>query len=191
MKYERIRESIFLRVLVAVVGSALVTLAILVITVAPVSSYYLWGPHYDADSINPISYRFISVHSEYELAFKNAESAWDATSAPGYFQEHSWSWDPEVNVIDGSFYGTDWARCSGTTDGDMSWSGNEVEIEFDTVDMAWMNAYQKKIVAEHELGHAYGLWHNYECYVMAQGIYKFTCGSMPTSDDVAGVEAIY
>lgn len=192
MKLESLRESMVLRVAICALGAALVTLAILFTTIAPAGAFVLWGPHYDTDSIDPISYRFFSVNSAYETAFKDAEAAWDATTAPGYFQEQSWSWDPEVNVIDEEYPYTWWARTVGTVDGDGTWSGNEVEIQYNLSTMDDLTAYQKKIVSEHELGHAYGLDHVLDgCHVMRQGEFKFTCGAMPTADDIAGVEAIY
>ncbi len=178
--------------LVAIVSSAL-TLAALLITVGSASAYSLHGCEYDNDSINPISYRFFSVNSAYVTAFKDAEAAWDATSAPGYFKEQSWSIDPEINVVDGEFSGSWWAQVVWRCDGDGTYDGNEVELQFDTGGMAGLSTSEKKLVAEHELGHVYGLGHVYSgCHVMRQGEHKFTCsGPLPSSDDVSGVDAIY
>lgn len=41
------------------------------------------------------------------------------------------------------------------------------------------------------LGHACGLDHVTGCHVRKTGTYKFTCGTMPSSNDVAGVDFIY
>lgn len=179
-------------ILVAIAATALTVVA-LVITVGPVSAYSLHGCEYDNDSIDPISYRFFSVDSAYETAFKDAEAAWDATTAPGYFKEQSWSVDPEINVVDGEYSGSWWAQVVWRCDGDGTYDGNEVELQFDTGDMSDLSAKEKKLVAEHEIGHAYGLGHVFSgCHVMRQGEYKFTCsGSLPSSDDVAGVEEVY
>ncbi len=166
--------------------------------------------HYDPNSINPISYRFFSVGSEYETAFKDAEKAWDATSAPGYFEEHSTSFDPEINVIDDRSIESAWAwawawawacacawasqNCPNFTEKGTSklYEGNEVEIEFNLSTTNSMSAHQKKIIAMHELGHAYGLGHvSSGCRLMRLSDVIFTCGEMSTDDDVAGVTALY
>lgn len=193
MRFKRIRKSMLLRVIVAAVGSALLTLTALAVTTTPASAYVLGTAHYDPNSINPIQYRFFSVGSLYVTASKSAEAAWDATTAPGYFAESTWSLDPEVNVIDGAYGAGFWARTIGAdANGDHLWDGNEVQVDFNTNGMASLTANQKQIVAEHELGHAYGLnENNGMCCVMQQGNNKFTCGRMPANDDITGVDAIY
>jgi hypothetical protein len=161
-------------------------------TPAPANAYVVHNCQYDPDSISPISYKFFDVTSAFQTAFKDGEAAWDATSSPGFFREFPYLVDPEINVTDGSFSG-DWlARTTwGCSNG--WYSGNEVNIQFDTVDMSDLTAYQKKITAEHELGHAYGLADTPQtgCRVMRQGEYKWTCGSMPAADDINGVNYIY
>ena len=188
----RMKESLVMRMLLASVGSVILTLALLVVIAPPAGAYELMGGKYDDGSIDPISYRFFSVNSAYETAFKDAEAAWDATSAPGYFQEQSWSWDPEINVIDGS-YQYEWpAAMWYTITGDGTWDGNEVQIDFNTRVMDDYTAYEKKLTAEHEIGHAYGLAHETGCVIMHGAEYYFTCGgTFPKSDDVNGVDAIY
>lgn len=179
------------RSLAAAIAGALTSVVLVAVTAGPVQAFTTHGCEYDNNSITPISYRFYSVNSAFETAFTSAQAAWDGTSAPGYFSEQSWSWDPEINVTDGTYSGTWWAQASwGCSSG--LYSGNEVNIKFDTSDMSGLSATEKKIVAMHELGHAYGLGHvTSGCHVMRQGTYKFTCGTMPSSDDVSGVHSIY
>ena len=73
------------------------------------------------------------------------------------------------------------------------YNGNEVTMKFDTGDINSLTAYEKKLVGEHERGHAYGLDHTFTgCRVMRQGTYKFMCsGSLPSANDVDGVEVVY
>ncbi len=189
------------RIIVPAMSSTLVTLVLLLTLTGQVSAagdsddsgYAFRGCKYDPDTIEPISYRFFSVGSIYETAFKEGEKAWDQTTVPGYFHEHSRSVDPEINVIDSRSSGQWDAMMTGQCPTDTGlYEGNEVEIEFNTRKMAPLTAKQKKIVAMHELGHAYGLAHVPDgCRLMRQGAYKFTCGTMPSADDIAGVTALY
>ena len=143
------------------------------------------------DSIDPITYKFYSVQSDVKTAFRTGEQVWDGTSAPGYFSEGG-GLDPEINVID-RYRVVEWAgETRGQCGSSGIWDGNEVEIEFNNVEFARFTTYQKKIIAMHEIGHAYGLYHVYSgCHLMKQGADKFTCGTMPSTDDVNGVTAIY
>jgi hypothetical protein len=192
MESKSIKGSLVMRTLLASVGSVILTLALLVVTAPSAGAYELYGGKYDDGSIDPISYRFFSVNAAYETAFKDAEAAWDATSAPGYIQEQSWSWDPEINVIDGYYVGDFYAQTLCTITGDGTWDGNEVQIDFNTRTLDSKSAYEKKLTAEHEIGHAYGLDHETGCVIMHEYSYYFTCGgTFPKADDVNGVHAIY
>ncbi|MEV4338456.1 hypothetical protein [Streptomyces sp. NPDC049590] len=167
-------------------------------TAAPAQAYHhLCGKFFGVDGNDPISYNYKKITTTYYNAFNGAQGRWDATSAPGYFRYEKNNGDPEVEVKDEGHAWDDWARTSySCTFG--YWSYDEVYIVFNTSTMRGLSAREKKIVAEHELGHAYGLAHEYyTCAnpgpaVMRQGTGKFGCGGDgPWYDDVKGVKAKY
>ena len=82
---------------------------------------------------------------------------------------------------------------SGTCPNDTGlWKNNEVKMDYNNTEMDKFNTYQRKVIAEHEFGHAYGLAHVYSgCCLMKQGDHKFTCGTMPDADAIEGVEDLY
>ena len=72
------------------------------------------------------------------------------------------------------------------------WKSNEVKIDFNTKKMDTRTTYQRKIIAMHEIGHAYGLSDvDTSCRLMKQGDEKFTCASMPRPAEVELVEHLY
>ena len=157
----------------------------------PAGAWATHGCRYDPASISPISYRYFAVTQPYRTAFGTAQSDWDATTAPGWFDEQSTSLDPEVNVVDDHLSATWWAQASWSCTGGGLYGGNEVQIQFNERTMAGLSAFERHVVAEHEIGHAYGLDHVDNCAVMKQGDAKFTCGAMPAADDVNGVHHVY
>lgn len=183
--------------------NALATLTLLaatgLATASPAQAYShlcgkFWGVSWDPS----ISYRYYSITSKYYKAFNHAQGRWDSSRAPGYFRHEKRNSDPSIEVRDGSYSWGAWARTSwsGCTAG--YWSYDEVKIKFNSRTMKNLSAREKGIVAEHEVGHAYGLNHEYlTCRnpgpaAMKQGRVKFGCNSDgPWYDDVQGVLAKY
>ena len=185
-----------IRTILAMLVSVSLTLVVMVVMAEPAwaDEPAAQGCQYDDDSIDPISYRFFSVGSDYETAFEDAEEAWDDTAAPGYFSEQSWSLDPEVNVIDGAYStATWWGRVIYTCASDGTFNGNEVELEFNTHILDDEGSHEKKVIGIHELGHAYGIddYTGTSCHVMRNSESIFTCGTMPSDHDVDAVDELY
>lgn len=184
----------YLRRTITLAMAAAVTLAFVQATGA--SAYTFNCGRFDG-TYPTITYRFYSVGSTWTTAFDQGQYAWDATTAPGYLLSAQSDSDPMVSVNDGSYSWDSWAKNSGTCFGGI-WVGNEVDQYYNTRSTGSLTPYQKKLVAIHELGHAYGIDHtSLTCSspgpsVMRQGSGKFSCsGTAPWTDDVNGSRARY
>ncbi len=141
--------------------------------------------------INPIPYSYFSVGSDYITAFDDAADRWNAVNVDPDLEFQGSNTDPQIDVRDGWYFGDHWALAHTQCTSDGTFTGNDVKIEFNTKTMNALNANKKKIVAMHEIGHAYGLAHvSTNCHVMKQGTQKFSCSSLPHANEIAEVNSI-
>ncbi len=157
-------------------------------------AYKTAGCRYKTDSINPISYRFFSVSKTNESSTKYGATAWNDTSAPGYFKEQSNSLDPEVNITDDPFPKENAYAWVASSCNKGFYRGNEVNLVWNTSLISTRTKTQKKRIATHELGHAYGLGHVTKgCHIMRVDIgYLADCNrTTPSTDDIKGVKSLY
>ncbi|MBO9522045.1 MAG: hypothetical protein J7518_10960 [Nocardioidaceae bacterium] len=183
-----------MRKLVGTLSAAMMAAAAVVCVPWPASAYNLNCGKFDGP--NPtITYRFFDVGPGWENAFNQAQYRWDVVHVPGRFVPTSSS-DPMIEVRDGSYADDFWARTSWTCPilpWQTNWIGNEVKQKYNTRTTGSLSAENKKYVAIHELGHAYGLAHeSMTCSsgpaVMEQGSEKFHCAGLPPwQDDQNGV----
>ena len=155
------------------------------------------GCHY-AGTNPSIGYDFFSITSTYETVTETAAYRWNSTSIDPTFSEVVL--DEEIEVRDyGYGYGEPYAWVSGSCDSSDHWY-EPLELYYNETKMSTLTTEEKNVIGIHELGHTLGLAHNptSSCGVGAGLMYSFppdlynSCGySSPTSDDVAGVNAIY
>ena len=145
---------------------------------------------------NPtISYWLKSVGTDWTTAVQVGQAAWDAESVPGYFTQ-VYGTPRNIEITDANYAfgapGQHYGLCQGGV-----WMQNLSFIELDTSYLAGYTAYKEKVVAIHELGHAYGLAHETytNCTIPSVMVYSlaFICAPFtpPWLDDVNGVNAIY
>lgn len=150
-----------------------------------------------AGSSPAIGYRFVDVNTAYQNASVSADTAWDTTSAPGYFYVTTSTSDDDIIVYDNFYPGSGYlAWVSGGCGGDDVWN-DPLYFYWNQSNTDPKTAIEKKAIGVHEFGHTYGLSHMTtldSCDASNSGLmYTYpltaysTCGwSTPTSDDVAG-----
>lgn len=183
--------------LVLATGS-LALAAVALTPAAPAQAYNLWCGKF-AGTSPPIGFQFANASVTFNDRFREAADNWNSKDVPGTLVP-DFSSDPEITVSSGSFASEDWwGLTSASACGDPVWPGNEVTIKFNytTVAADGLTAGNIRRVAVHEIGHAYGLWHDSmtctgDKKVMEQGFEKFGCsGTPPWDDDQDGVRARY
>lgn len=152
---------------------------------------------------NPaIGYRYYSLSSPWQTAFGSGQTAWNSTSAAGYFISTPLDPTPNIKVQDYWTSSTWWGLAQGGCDsgGGQIWYNELVTITFNNRTADGLPTTDKFLIATHEQGHAYGLAHSsLGCGsnrpVMrsdATWVYD-NCGDpyAPYPNDVAGVNAAY
>lgn len=160
-------------------------------------AYVIGDCRYAPGTIDPISWRYFSVGSIYVTASNHGFSAWNSTATDGYFEQHSLSLDPEVNVTDDAYNDTTYAWWAAGCTSDGYYSGNEGDFVWNTSSAGSRSATQKKRIAVHELGHAYGLDHvgsgsGAGCRIMRTDVGQMTDCTItyPAADDIAGANFV-
>jgi hypothetical protein len=142
-------------------GAPAIMLLVLFGTARSAEAYTLNGCKYPGtDPV--IEYKFFSVTGTWQLSHMNGAGAWNTwTTLPGVFVSTSGS-DPEIRVYDGDYAWGYVAVTSGgcASGGGQPWYNDRVDISYNTRTTDGYSSIERRLVATHELGHAYGLGHS-------------------------------
>ena len=174
----------------------LLGIGIVATTPSSADAYVPSGCKFSPGSIDPISWRYYSVGSVYVTASNHGFAAWNSTATDGYFEQQSLSFDPEVSVTDDPYNNNLYAWWTYSCSAGL-YSGNEGTFVWNTTNSAGRSVDQKKRIATHELGHAYGLDHVGSGAAAGCRIMRTDVGTMtdctityPAADDIAGANTV-
>lgn len=185
-----------------------------VVVIAIVTAVLSAGPAWAIPSYNgckfpgaspTIQYKYYSVESQQQTAHGAGASAWNASSADGSFALTTGT-DPEIKVYDGEYSFSGVAQTVGgcPSGGGQNWTNDIVTISYDISKMSGYSSTGRRLIATHELGHAYGLAHavwlgcgigtaNWSVMTPQSVEVYSDCGnsSAPYPNDVSYVNALY